>query len=87
MFNKINHVSYIKLYKLRASLVTQLVKNLPAMKETWIPSLGWDNPLEKGKATRFIILAWRIPWTTVHGVAKSQTGQRDFHFHFLSNKL
>ena len=46
-----------------ALLVAQLVKNLPAMWETWVQSLGWENPLEKGKATRSSILAWRIPWT------------------------
>ena len=46
-----------------ASLVVQLVKNLPAMQETWVRSLGWEDPLEKGKATHFSILAWRIPWT------------------------
>ena len=48
---------------LRASLVVQLVKNLPAMWETWVRSLGWEDPLEKRKATHFSILAWRIPWT------------------------
>ena len=47
----------------RASLVAQLVKNLPAMQETWVRSLGWEDPLEKGKATHSGILAWRIPWT------------------------
>ena len=46
-----------------ASLVAQLVKNLPAMWETWVWSLGWEDPLEKGKATHSSILAWRIPWT------------------------
>ena len=40
-----------------------LVKNLPAMRETWVWSLGWEDPLEKGKATCSSILAWRIPWT------------------------
>ena len=45
------------------SLVAQLVKNLPAMRETWIWSLGWKDPLEKGKAIHSGILAWRIPWT------------------------
>ena len=45
-----------------ASLVTQLVKNLPAMWKTWVQSLGWGNPLEKGKATHSSTLAWRIPW-------------------------
>ena len=47
----------------RASLVAQLVKNLPAMQETWVRSLGWEDPLEKGKATHSSILAWRIPST------------------------
>ena len=55
-----------------ASLVAQLVKNLPAMRETWVQSLGWADSLEKGKATHSSILAWRIPWT-VHEVTKSQT--------------
>ena len=46
-----------------ASLVAQLVKNPPAMRETWVQSLGWEDPLEKGKATHSSILSWRIPWT------------------------
>ena len=46
-----------------ASLVAQLVKNLPTMRETWVQSLGWEDPLEKGKATHSNIPAWRIPWT------------------------
>ena len=46
-----------------ASLVAQLVKNLPAMWETWVLSLGWEEPLEKGKSTHSSILAWRIPCT------------------------
>ena len=46
-----------------ASLVAQLVKNPPAMQETWVQLLGWEDPLEKGKATHSSILAWRIPWT------------------------
>ena len=46
-----------------ASLVAQLVKNLPAMWKTWVRSLGWEDPLEKGKATHSRILAWRIPQT------------------------
>ena len=45
------------------SLVAQLVKNPPAMQETWVQSLDWEDPLEKGKATHSSILAWRIPWT------------------------
>ena len=46
-----------------AYLVTQLVKNLPGMRETWVPSLVWEDPLEKGTATHSSILLWRIPWT------------------------
>ena len=69
----------------QASLVAQLVKNPPAMQETWVQSLGWEDLLEKGKATHSSILAWRIPWTAVHGVTKSQTQLSNFHFHFLSN--
>ena len=46
-----------------ASLVAQLVKNLPAIRETWVRPLVWEDPLEKGKATHSSILAWRIPWT------------------------
>ena len=57
----------------------QMVKNLPAMQEIWVPSLGCEDPLEKGVATHPSILAWRIPMdrgacqATVHGVAKSWT--------------
>ena len=47
----------------RASLVAQLVKNVPAMQETWVRSLGWEDLLEKGRATHSSTLAWRIPWT------------------------
>ena len=45
------------------SLVAQMVKNLPAMREIWVLSLGWFDPLEKGRATHSSILAWRVPWT------------------------
>ena len=48
---------------LRASPVAQLVKNPPAVRETWVRSLGWEDPLEKGQATHSSILAWKIPWT------------------------
>ena len=47
--------------------VAQTVKNLPASQETWVRSLGWEAPLEKGKATHSSILAWRIPWTEEPG--------------------
>ena len=56
-----------------ASLVTQLVKNGPEMPATWVQSLGWEDPLEEGMATHSSILAWRIAWSTVHGVANSWT--------------
>ena len=46
-----------------ASLMAQLGKNLPAVHETWVQSLNWEDPLEKGKATHSSTLAWRIPWT------------------------
>ena len=73
-----------------ASLVAQMVKNSPAVRETWVPSLGWQDPLEKGMATHSSILAWRIPWTEEPGglqsigVAKSRTRLSDFHFHLCS---
>ena len=61
-----------------ASLVTQKVKHLLAMKENWVQSLGWKDPLEKGMATHSSIFAWKIPWMeepggSPDGVAKSQT--------------
>ena len=63
-----------------ASLVAQLVKNPPATQETWVPSLGWEDPLEKGKATHSVF------WPgEVYGVAKSRTQLRDFHFLIRSN--
>ena len=51
-----------------ASLVTQTVKDLPAMWETWVRSLGWEDLLEKGMAIHSTILAWKIPWTEEPGV-------------------
>ena len=57
-----------------ACLVAHMAKSLPAMWETRVQSLGWENPLEKGTATHSSFLAWRIPWTfMVHGVEKSRT--------------
>ena len=69
-----------------ASLVAQLVKDLPAMWETWVRSLGWEDLLEKAKATHSSILAWRIPWI-IHGVAKSWTWLSTFHCTSLHFKL
>ena len=66
-----------------SSLVAQMGKNLPAMWETWVWSLGWEDPLEEGMATHSSTLAWRIlvdrgAWRAiVHGVAKSQTQLKD----------
>ena len=66
-----------------ASLVVQLVKNPPTMRETWFWSLGWEDPLEKGKATHSSILAWRIPRTKSSSKgSQRETGQSDFHFPF-----
>ena len=59
-----------------------MVKNLPAMQETWVGSLGWEDLLEKGMATHSSILAWRIPWTDEPGVAKSWTRLSDYHCYF-----
>ena len=54
-------------------------KNLPAMQETQIQSLGWEDPLEKGMATHFSILAWRIPWTEEPSGLQSMGSQRVGH--------
>ena len=55
----------------RASLIAQLVKNLPAVWETWVRFLGWEDPLEKEMATYSSILAWRLPWTEEAGGLQS----------------
>ena len=63
----------------QASLVARTIKNLPAMWKSWVRSLGWEDPLQKGTATHTSVLVQRIPWTEesgklpVHGVTKSQT--------------
>ena len=67
------------------SLVAQTVKNLPAMRETRVQSLCWEDPMEKGMATHSGILSWRILWqrswqATVHGVTKSRTRLSNFYF-------
>ena len=68
-------------YVLWDSLVAQIVKNLPAMQETWVRSLGREDPLEKGMATHSGTLAWEIPWIEepgrLLGVAKNQTQLTD----------
>ena len=62
-----------------ASLVAQVVKNSPAVQETWVQSQGWEDPLEEGMATHANILAWRIPWTEEPGGLQSMGLQRIGH--------
>ena len=62
-----------------ASLVAQTGKNLPAMPETWVQSLGWKDPLEKGMTTHSNIPVWRIPWTEEPGGLQSMGSQRVGH--------
>ena len=59
-----------------ASLVAQMVKNLPLMQETQVQSLGWKDPLDEGRATYSSILSWRIPWTEEPGGLQSMGSQR-----------
>ena len=61
------------------SLIAQLVKNLPAMQETWVRFLGWEDPLEKEMAIHSSILAWKIPWTEQAGGLQSMGSQRVGH--------
>ena len=59
--------------------MAQMVKNLPAMQETWVPSLDWEDPLKEGRATNSSILAWRIPWTEEPGGLQSIRSHRVRH--------
>ena len=80
---------------IRASLVAQMIKNPPTMQDTWVQSLGWEDPLEEGMATYSHILAWRIPmdrevwWATVFVISESDTTERlstahvYFYFHHI----
>ena len=61
------------------SLVAQMVKDLPAMWETWVRPLGWEDTLKEGMATHSSILAWRIPWTEEPGGLQSMASQRVRH--------
>ena len=63
----------------KASLVTELVNNQSVMQETWVRSLGWEDPLEKGTATHSSVLAWRIPWTEEPGGLQFMGSQRVRH--------
>ena len=64
---------------LLAPLVAQMVKHLSAMQETWVRSLGWEDPLEKEMAAHSSILAWKIPWTAEPGRLPSMGSQRVGH--------
>ena len=59
--------------------MVQMVKNPPAVQETWVRALGWEDPLEEGMATRSSILAWRIPWTVARQASLSMGLQRVRH--------
>ena len=62
-----------------ASLMAQMVKNPPSMWETWLRSLGWEDPMEEGMATHSSILAWRVPWTEEAGKLQCMGSQRIKH--------
>ena len=72
-------MEYIHTWSAWASLEVQMVKNLPAMQETWVQSLGQEEPLEKGMATHSSILAWKIPWMEEPGRLQSMGLQRVGH--------
>ena len=84
------HLLYINFKSISSSIlkdfVAQLVKNPPAMQKTWVQSLGWEDPLEKGKFTHSSTVAWRIPRTTQSMGLQSQAQLSDFHFHFLARE-
>ena len=71
--------SIVRIWMRFVSLVAQRVKHLPAMWETWVQFLGWEDPLEKEMATHSSTLAWRIPWTEGPGRLQSMGSQRVGH--------
>ena len=83
-----------ELSSIQVSVIVQSVKNLSAMQETWVHSLGWEDPLEKGMASQSSVFAWRILWIeepgtqqsmgSVHGVRKKTLQISVFQYHFLS---
>ena len=79
--NLFNHSSVIDIWVASkwVSLVAQIVKNPPAMQETWVQSLGWEDPLEKGMVAHVTIIAWRIPWIEEPGGLQSMELQRVGH--------
>ena len=79
LMHKSPTVAWILCPSTQGSLGSTQVKNLPAMRETWDPSLDQEDPLEKGMATHSSILAWRIPWTEEPGRLQSMGPQRVRH--------
>ena len=79
-FNFLFLYSFLKVtFHIQVFPGAQSVKSLPAMLETWVQSLGQEDPLEKGMTTHASILAWRIPWTEEPGVVQSMGSQRVRH--------
>ena len=77
---RVTNESCVKLWLVRgASLVAQMVKHLPAMRETWVRFLGWEDPLEKEMAIHSSTLAWKIPWTEEPDRLQSMGSQRVGH--------
>ena len=73
------HSIYIMFMTIWASLMAQMVKNPPAVQETWVRSLGWEDPLEEGIANHSSTLAWKIPWTEEPGGPQFMGSQRVGH--------
>ena len=69
----------MKFFQYQASLVAKMVKNVPALKETQVQSMGWEDPMEKEMAPHSSILAWEIPWTEEPGKLRSMGSQRIGH--------
>ena len=67
----LKYINVSNQYVIHLKIIAQLVKNLPTMQETWVQSLGQEDPLEEGMATHSSILAWRIPWTEEPGRLQS----------------
>ena len=83
-FNAVCYLSSLQQFRVfqiesGASLIAQTVKNLPAMWDPWVRSLGWEDPLEEGMGTHSNILAWRMPWTEEPGGLQSMGPQRVRH--------
>ena len=80
IYNWCRYIIYIHIYpSIWVSLVAQMVKNPPALQETWLWSVAWEDPLEEGMATHSSILTWRMPWTEEPGGLQSMGSQRVRH--------